>query len=105
MHNELTQVVFGAGLALAGLTAGVIGSKWWHRARTTRQTRFEATTRLDEGDDVKTKRRLDQALAELRDLREALPPVERILVERRKNNAGPPDGLERRRNRRAMVCE
>jgi len=70
--------------AIAVVTAGLIALLRWRRT------------------DAKTKRGLDTALRELRDLREALPPAERILVERRKKNEGPPDGLERRKGRRSM---
>jgi len=50
-------------------------------------------------DDAKTKRRLDTALSELRELRDALPPSERLRIERRKQALGPPGGNERRKGR------
>ena len=89
-------------VAVVLVTAGLIAVFWWqrHRRSLKRRSEFRASARRGADADAKTKRRLDTALRELRDLREALPPTERILVERRKNSTGPPDGLERRKGRR-----
>ena len=91
-------------VAIALVTAGLIALLWAQRRRRSlkRRSEFVASTRRGADPDSKTKRRLDTALRELRDLREALPPAERILVERRKNSTGPPDGLERRKGRRCV---
>jgi len=51
--------------------------------------------------DHKTKRKLETALRELRELREALPPAEKVRIERRKSGSAGLQGREERRKGRA----
>ena len=84
------------------LLAVIVGVAWRWRTRADRQPDKFATAskQFRESSDAKTKRRLDTALAELRDLKEALPPSDQVRVERRRGaSQGPPDGVERRQRR------
>jgi hypothetical protein len=88
-------VVWAVVLAVSGLAA------WGWRSLRRRKLRedFRASARWQQSDDFKTKHRLDSALSELRELRDALPPSERLRIERRKQALGPPGGNERRKGR------
>jgi hypothetical protein len=85
-------------IGIGGAIAAVIALFWWLRTRKIRRERtdFIASSRHD---DAKTKRKLDTALRELRELREALPASHQVRVERRKTSRPPPGGVERRKKR------
>ena len=85
-------------VGIGGAIAAVIALFWWGRTRKVRRERadFLASSRQD---DAKTKRRLDTALSELRELREALPASDQLRVERRRTSSPPPGGVERRKQR------
>ena len=92
LYPRLTVLLIGGGIA---------GALWWRvaAARRSRATARRAAYRRD-SPEAKTKRRLDTALRELRDLKEALPPSDHLRVERRKNRKGEgPGGIERRQRR------
>ena len=94
--DHLSEILFFLLLAL------IVGVAWRWRTRAGRQPdKFATASRqFRESSDAKTKRRLDTALAELRDLKDALPPSDRIRVERRRGaSKGSPDGVERRQRR------
>jgi hypothetical protein len=59
-------------IGIGGAIAAVIALLWWWRIRKVRGERsdFAASSRQPAAGDVKTKRRLDTALRELRELRE-----------------------------------
>jgi hypothetical protein len=60
---------------------------------------FALSSRQPTMGDGKTKRRLETALSELRELREAFPISAEVRVERRKTSSAPPNGIERRKQR------
>jgi len=88
-------------ILLSLLLAVVLGAAWRWRTRAHSQGKVASASRQFRGStDAKTKRRLDTALAELRDLKEALPPSDCIRVERRRGaSQGAPGGVERRKRR------
>jgi hypothetical protein len=88
-------------IGIGAVIAVVVALLWWTRTREFKRERadFRATSRHPAPSDAKTKRRLDTALRELRELREALPPSDQVRVERRKTNSPPPGAIERRTER------
>jgi hypothetical protein len=73
---------------------------WRYAGRRKKRKGTRPPSKLRPNADLRTKRKLDTALRELRDLREALPPAEKIRVERRKSgSAGLQGRAERRKGR------
>jgi len=90
-----------AWLTVLLIGGGIAGALWWSVTAAKRRKAIarRAAYRQD-SPEAKTKRRLDTALRELRDLKEALPPSDRLRVERRRNRKGEgPGGIERRQRR------
>jgi hypothetical protein len=88
--------------AIAAIVVAVIAAAWWHH-RLGRRTRKIDSPPVEQrrNADFRTKRKLETALQELRELREALPAADRVRIERRKSGSVGLQGREERRKGRA----
>jgi hypothetical protein len=72
-------------ILLSLLLAVVLGAAWRWRTRAHSQVKVESASKQFRGStDARTKPRQDTDFAELRDLKDALPPSDCIRVERRR---------------------